>query len=138
MTATVFEKFFRDSAATSREPSAERIADFYAAGFIAGTPRGSAVFKNDAAFLDWLRNLHQFNENRGLVSVEVVSVAEPASLSPRHVLVSVEWGMRFRKTGDRLITFRIAYLMEAAGDSWKILTYISENDESEVIRELGL
>ena len=55
-----FEEFFRDYAATSRDPSAERIAAFYAPSFIAGGPRGSAVFNNDAAFLDWLRNLHEF------------------------------------------------------------------------------
>jgi hypothetical protein len=111
MDQAAFEAFFRDYASTSRDPSAERIAAFYAPSFIAGGPQGSAVFNNDAAFLDWLRNLHQFNERSGLVSVAVVSVATPLSLSPRHALVSVEWGMRFRKTGDRLITFRIAYLM---------------------------
>ncbi|HTA44231.1 MAG TPA: hypothetical protein VK789_17400 [Bryobacteraceae bacterium] len=133
-----FEEFFRDYAATSRDPSAERIAAFYAPSFIAGGPRGSAVFNNDAAFLDWLRNLHEFNERSGLVSVEVVSVAAPVRLSPRHALVSVEWGTRFRKTGDQLITFRIGYLMEGSGDAWKILAYISEEDQSEVMREFDL
>lgn len=136
--AGAFEEFFRDYAATSLQPSAERIAQFYAAGFIAGSPRGSAVFHNDAAFLDWLKNLHQFNERRGMVSVVVVSVEELVSISPRHTLVRVEWGMRFQKTGDQLITFWIAYLMEEITGAWKILAYISEKDESEVMKEFGL
>ena len=53
-------------------------------------------------------------------------------------MVSVEWGTRFRKTGDQLITFRIGYLMEGGGDAWKIRAYISEEDQSEVMREFDL
>lgn len=132
------EPFFRDYAVASVESPVEQIPAFYADSFIASGPRGSAVFKNDEKFIEWLGKIHEFNQRTGMVSMEVVSIEEPVSLSSRHILASVDWGARFRKTGDRLITFRIAYLLEKIGDRWKILAYVSEKDQEDEMRELGL
>jgi hypothetical protein len=52
--------------------------------------------------------------------------------------VHVEWGARFLQTGDRLIKFRIAYLVEAGPDGPRILAYISEKDQEEEMRSEGL
>jgi hypothetical protein len=135
---SALELFFRDYAVASVESPVEQIPPFYADNFIASGPRGSAVFKNDERFLEWLGQVHQFNQRIGMVSMEVVSVEERVSLSSRHILVSVEWGARFTKTGDRLITFRIAYLMEKAEDKWRILAYVSEKDQEDEMQESGL
>ena len=59
-------------------------------------------------------------------------------LSPLHVLAQVRWGARFEKTGDRAIEFEIAYLIERAGESWRVLGYVSERDQDEEMRALGL
>jgi hypothetical protein len=50
----------------------------------------------------------------------------------------VRWSARFAKTGDRAIEFEIAYLLERAGASWQLLGYVSERDEVEEMRALGL
>jgi hypothetical protein len=53
-------------------------------------------------------------------------------------LAQVRWSARFEKTGDRAIEFDIAYLIERAGESWRVLGYVSERDQEEEMRDLGL
>ena len=53
-------------------------------------------------------------------------------------LAQVRWSARFEKTGDRAIEFEIAYLIERAGDAWRVLGYVSERDQEEEMRALGL
>jgi hypothetical protein len=53
-------------------------------------------------------------------------------------LAQVRWSARFEKTGDRAIEFEIAYLIERAGESWRVLGYVSERDQDEEMRALGL
>ena len=130
--------YFEDYAASAAEPSGARTAAFYADSFIAAGPRGSAVFENDHRFLDWLRNVREFNQRAGMLSVNVVSIESPVHLSPLHLLATVEWGARFRNASDRVITFRIAYLLENSSDQWKILAYISEKDQEEEMQKSGL
>jgi hypothetical protein len=134
---TPLEQLFRDYAAASLSDEPERIAAFYAPRFIAAGPKGSAVFDNDAAFLDWLRSVHDFNEQTGMQSMQAVAV-DQRELSPAHSLATVHWGARFRKTGDQLITFDITYLLESLGNGWKILAYISHADQEDEMRRLGL
>ena len=139
MTAAVsLEAFFRDYAAASFASEPERIAEFYAGSFIAAGPAGSAVFKNDDRFIEWLSQLRQFNQHSGMTAMEVVSVEQVKALSERHLLSSVEWGARFKKTGEQLIKFRISYLVERVEETWKILVYVSEKDQEEEMRRLGL
>lgn len=133
-----FEAFFRDYAATASGDSPEKTATFYAPNFIVAGPTGSAAFPNDAAFTDWLRKTHEFNREVGMQSTEVVSAAQVAVLSVVHSLVTVEWGTRFVKTGERLIVFRISYLLERIQDAWKILAYVTEKDQMAEMSELGL
>jgi hypothetical protein len=132
------EFFFRAYGAAAFGPTPELVASFYAESFIAAGPRGSAVFKNDEQFIAWLGEMRQFNERSGMTAMTVVSVNERRLLSERHQLVTVEWGARFEKTGNRLNTFRISYLLERSNDSWKILAYISEKDQEQEMRALGL
>jgi len=134
----VWETFFDSYGAASLDAKPERIASFFGESFIAGGPRGSAVFRSDERFLDWLTQLHQFNLNIGMTAMTPVSIKDSRSLSSRHELVTVEWGARFEKTGERTITFQIAYLLEAAGEDWNIIAYISEKDQEEEMRALGL
>ncbi|HEX4136946.1 MAG TPA: hypothetical protein VHY84_20210 [Bryobacteraceae bacterium] len=130
--------YFQDYAASSAEPSAARTAAFYTDTFMVAGPRGSAAFKNDGNFAIWLRQLYEYNQQVGLLSMSVVSIQEPVLLSPLHILATVEWGARFQKTSDRLITFRITYLLENSNGQWKIISYISEKDQEEEMRNAGL
>jgi hypothetical protein len=126
--------FFRSYATASLGSDPARVATFYAAQFIVGGPGGSAVFTNDEKFLDWLRHVHQFNERTGMTSMEVLSVGAAEPLSNRHLLATVEWGATFTKTGERVIAFRISYLLEQHDQTWQILAYLSEKDQEEEMR----
>ena len=53
------------------------------------------------------------------------------ALSPLHVLAQVRWSGRFEKTGTRAIEFEIAYPLEGAGESWRLLGYVSARDQQE-------
>lgn len=130
--------YFEDYAVASCEDSEARTARFYADSFIAAGPRGSAVFKNDQHFVTWLKQVREYNQRVGMLALQVVSIEQSISVSPLHMVVTVEWGATFRKTADRLITFRITYLLERSGDEWKIMAYISEKDQEEEMQKLQL
>jgi hypothetical protein len=78
-----------------------------------------------------------FNRQHGMRALSPAAVQETV-LSPLHVLAQVRWSARFEKTGDRAIEFDIAYLLERAGESWRVLGYVSARDQGEEMRALGL
>ena len=129
--------FFARYAELSLGTAPERLAPLYAPTFIVAGPEGSQAFANDGKFLDWLRQVRDFNQHHGMQSLAVKDIRE-VPLSPVHTLATVTWGARFQKTGERLVEFAIAYLVERAGDDWKILAYISERDQTEEMQRLGL
>jgi hypothetical protein len=109
----------------------------YADSFVFSGPSGSASFKNDEQFLAWLVQVHEFNQNAGMQSLEVVSVHH-VPLGDHHAFATVEWGARFQKTGDELICFSISYLLRFSDGSPLILAYVSHEDQEEVMRKRGL
>ena len=131
------EQFFAHYAALSMGDDDRALAAMYAPSFFVAGPKGSMTFANDAQFLDWLAQVHAFNRQHGMRAVSPVAVRETV-LSPLHVLAHVRWSARFEKTGPRAAGFEIAYLMERAGESWRVLGYISESDQEEEMRALGL
>jgi hypothetical protein len=131
------EQFFTHYAALSMGDDDRALAAVYAPSFFVAGPTGSMPFANDAQFLDWLGHVRTFNHEHGMRSLSPAAVRETL-LSPLHVLAQVRWSARFEKTGTRAIEFEIAYLMELAGESWRVLGYISARDQEEEMRALGL
>ncbi len=129
--------FFDRYSAASLGSSPELLAGMYAPTFIVGGPHGSKAFPNDTAFLDWLRQVHEFNCTHGMNALEAGAIDERV-LSPLHTLATVRWAARFARSGERRIEFSIAYLLERAGETWRILSYISEQDQDEAMRKEGL
>jgi hypothetical protein len=131
------EPFFARYAALSMGDDDRAMAALYAPSFFVGGPKGSMTFANDARFLDWLAQVRAFNRQHGMCALSPAAVRETV-LSPLHVLAQVRWSARFEKTGTRVIEFEIAYLMELAGESWRVLGYVSARDQEEEMRALGL
>jgi hypothetical protein len=129
--------FFRQYGEHSLHGEPAAIATSYAPTFLVGGPAGSAAFANDEKFLQWLGQLRTFNDQAGMTAMSPAGVRATA-LSPIHALAQVTWSARFARTGDREITFEIAYLVERAGDSWKVLGYVSEADQEAEMKKLGL
>jgi hypothetical protein len=131
------EQFFTRYGQLSMGDDHRALAEMYAPSFFVAGPKGSMVFPNDARFLEWLAQVHAFNRQHGMQAVSPAAVQETV-LSPLHVLAKVRWSARFGKTGDRAIEFEIAYLVERAGESWRVLGYVSARDQEEEMRALGL
>jgi hypothetical protein len=131
------DQFFSRYAARSMSPQPETLAAMYAATFIVGGPEGSHAFTNDTRFLEWLRQVADFNRRHGMRALIAVSIRD-VTLSPLHTLATVIWGARFEKTGDRVIEFEISYLLERVEDEWRILSYISRSDQNAEMAKEGL
>ena len=131
------EQFFTHYAALSMGDDDRALAVLYAASFFVAGPTGSRTFANDAQFLDWLAQIRRFNRQHGMHALSPAAVRETV-LSPLHVLAQVRWSVQFEKTGTRGIEFEIAYLTERAGESWRVLGYVSSRDQEEEMRALGL
>jgi hypothetical protein len=131
------ERFFTHYAALSMGDDDRALAALYAPSFFVAGPKGSMTFANDARFLDWLAHVRAFNRQHGMRALSAAAVRETV-LSPLHVLAQVRWSTRFEKTGARATEFEIAYLMELAGESWRVLGYVSARDQEEEMRALGL
>jgi hypothetical protein len=131
------EQFFARYATLSMADDDRAMAAAYAPNFFVAGPNGSMTFANDARFLDWLAQVRAFNRHHGMRALSPAAVRE-TRLSPLHVLAQVRWSARFENTGDRTIEFEIAYLIELAGESWRVLGYVSERDQQEEMRTLGL
>src|SRR6187397_2017557 len=131
------EQFFAHYAALSMGDDDGATVAVYAPSFFVAGPKGSMTFTNDARYLDWLAHLRAFNRHHGIRALSPAAVRQTV-LSPLHVLAQVRWSARIEKTGDRAIEFEIAYLIELAGESWRVLGYVSARDQDEEMRVLGL
>jgi len=129
--------FFEGYARASLHGEPSELAAVYAPTFLAAGPKGSAAFANDAKLLEWLGQVRDFNRASGMRSMRPTRV-EAQPLSAAHALATVQWSARFDKTGDREIAFQIAYLVERSADTWKILAYVSQEDQEDEMKRLGL
>jgi hypothetical protein len=131
------QQFFTRYAALSMGDDERALAALYAPSFLVAGPTGSMTFANDPRFIDWLAHVRAFNRLHGMSALSPAAVRETV-LSPLHILAQVRWSARFEKTGDRTTEFEIAYLLELAGESWRVLGYVSARDQEEEMRALGL
>ena len=134
---SIIENFFEKYASVSMKSEPDLHAKLYADDFIAAGPSGSAVFKNDAQFLEWLKRIYDFNKKTGMESIRVISVHDNP-ISGQYSLASVKWGAKYKKTGEELIHFEITYLLRFFQNQIKILAYISHEDQERVMKKRGI
>ena len=132
-----FLDYFRRYAAVSFGPEPEKLAEYYDQSFLAAGPKGGAAFRNDEAFLDWLRQVHGFNVKTGLTSMAAEGI-DQVQVSADYTLVTVRWAATFRKTGDAPIRFSISYLLRQTESGFKVSAYVSHEDQEEAMRAHGL
>src|SRR5690606_18469461 len=109
MIADQVRLFFDGYAAASMRADAGAIAALYAGDFIVSSREGSAAFKNDEAFLVWLKSVFDRNAGLGMTSLRVASV-DATPISDHHAFATVQWVTTFEKTGSEEIRFEISYL----------------------------
>jgi hypothetical protein len=138
MSEVDWAKFFREYAAANQAHDAVRVAAFYADGFLVAGPTGAGTFKNDDTFREWLGTLFQFNEQVGVESLDVAGVRASA-IDERHVLVAVDWVMRFSNTEAGPVPFRICYIVSLVDSGRpKLIGYIAQEDQKDLMKRRGL
>src|SRR5690606_3883435 len=80
--AESFRAFFERYASLSTGPHPEQLAALYDESFFVAAPKGSAAFRNDAAFHEWLRQVHDFNAQTGMTSLAPVEL-DVVSVGPQ-------------------------------------------------------
>lgn len=128
--------FFERYAAANNNNDLKSITAFYAENFIAAVPQNNGAFKNDDSFIRWLEQVEQFNRQTGMQHMQVVRIKE-IPISNEYTQATVTWGVKFKKTGDELITFDISYFLYLK-DGPKIIMYISHEDQDDLMKAKGL
>ena len=73
-----------------------------------------------------------------LESLDVAGVRASA-IDERHVLVDVDWVMRFSNTEAGPVPFRICYIVSLLeSGSPKLIGYISQEDQNDLMKRRGL
>jgi hypothetical protein len=109
MSEVDWAKFFREYAAANQAHDAVRVAAFF-----------------------------QFNEQVGVESLDVAGVRASA-IDERHVLVAVDWVMRFSNTEAGPVPFRICYIVSLVDSGRpKLIGYIAQEDQKDLMKRRGL
>ena len=60
-------------------------------------------------------------------------------ISDAYTMVTVHWGVTFRKTGDRPIEFDVTYVIQKTeAEHPKIIMFVTHQDEDQAMKDLGL
>jgi hypothetical protein len=113
----------------------ETTAKFFSDTFISAGPKGTMA-QSRADFESWAKEAAAFYRKMGLVSGKILSSNE-IPLADHHSVVTVHWGVWFRKTGDTPIEFDVSYIVDKTGPEPKIVMFIAHQDEEEAMEKLA-
>jgi hypothetical protein len=129
--------FFEEYAIASLHGKPKDVALYYSNNFMVATKQEAKSFVNDEKFLEWLEGIFTFNKKSGLQEMKVIEVSS-TDIGQYHINATVTWGAKFLKKPDEQIQFDIHYLLNCFDEQFKIILYISEEDQEELMASKGL
>ncbi len=114
----------------------EKIAELYADSFMSAGPTG-IIARSKAEFLREARTASEFYRSIGQTSARIISMSE-SPINEQYSLVTVLWGVTFRKTGDTPVEFDISYVVYKARAEPRIILFITHQDEQKAMEKLGV
>jgi hypothetical protein len=129
-------RFFEAYAEAGNALDADRLATFYGQTCLAAAPGFAAATTDAAQLRAALNNVVEFYRGIGRGETRVESLAEQ-SLGEHHSLVTVGWSTVFPQAGPDRIPFDVSYLIQR-NDEWKIIAFVSHEDERAILQERGL
>ena len=114
----------------------ETTATFFADTFISAGPKGT-IAQSKKEFLSKAKQAADFYRSVGMEYGKILSTKENP-LGDHHSVVTVHWGVKFRKTGYKLIEFDVSYIVDKTGPEPKIVMFVAHQDEEEAMKNLGL
>ncbi len=114
----------------------KKSASFFADTFISAGPKGT-IAQNKKEFEEKAEQASEFYKSVGQTSAKLLSMSETA-ISDAYTIVTIHWGVTFRKTGSEVVEFDVSYLVQLTGEEPKIILFIAHQDEEEAMKKLGL
>jgi hypothetical protein len=128
----VFEK------GLSGDVDAREAAAFYAPAFIAASPAGIFIGKNDAALLKVMKEGYARYRQTGMKSMRLGDI-RLSEIDDHHCMAHVGWTASYARRGqaDVAIKFEVHYLLQNLDGEPKIFGWVS-GDEQELLRQHGI
>ena len=136
MDNTQIEKLFIEYERAFNDLDVKKSAEFFADTFISAGPKGT-IAQNKKDFLKKADQASAFYRSVGQTSARIIS-KNIIPISDQYTMVTVHWGVTFRKTGDNLIEFDVSYIIYQPEDEPSIILFIAHQDEQEAMKKLGL
>lgn len=127
--------FFERYAELSMSGNAYLLAQCYADQFMVGE-KETAVFRNDIQFIEWLNGVFAANKKAGMQTLKLKDIVT-VKWNESFVNATVTWSARFLSVEEE-ISFVIHYLINTSGSPFKIVFYVSEQNEEEMKKEKGI
>lgn len=131
------KNFFDKYSILAHGQDLKALADCYADHFIAAGPKGIMAFSNNEKFIEWLESIQSFNKKSGLQEMTPVKVISSA-IGKAYRFATVTWSVVFAGKKDQPIEFDISYILFHYGGNYKIVQFVSHEDQEEVMKEKGL
>jgi hypothetical protein len=131
------KQFFEGYARASLQGDSTELAKYYAENFMVASEEEADAFVNDKKFIEWLDDVADANRKSGVQDLNVRSVLSTA-LGRHHTSATITWGITFKKKPGKPIEFDIHYLLRHDGDTYKIILYISDDDQQELMEREGV
>ena len=136
METAAIEKLFIEYEKVFNNLDIKKNAELLADTFISAGPKG-AIAQGKKDFLEKAGRAAEFYKSVGQTSAKIIS-KNIIPISDQYLMVTVHWGVTFKKTGDELIEFDVSYIIYEAGDEPRIILFIAHQDEEEAMKNLGL
>ena len=136
MKKTGIKKLFREYEKAFNSLDTRKNAKLMADTFISAGPKGT-IAQSKKEFLNMAGKAAAFYKKVGQTGAKILSMKE-YPLSDSYTMVTVHWGVTFKKTGRKPVEFDVSYLVQHTESKPKIILFISHQDEQEAMKKLGL
>jgi len=131
------KKLFSDYEKAFSDLDFKKSAEPFADTFMSAGPKG-VIAQDKNEFMKLSGQAAEFYRSVGQESARIMAMTE-IQISHEYSLITVHWGVKFKRTGDKPVEFDVSYLVQKIGaDDPKIILFIAHQDEEEAMKKLGL
>ena len=132
-----YEENFNDALSGNVDNIGEILSGSFSDCFIESSPAGVNCGKNDAQFINVIKQGILFYKTIGSESMHVTDT-DITLLDQMHAMCKVSWKYSYKKDAHQgTIDFFVIYFLRFTGNEVKIFAYIA-GDEQKALREAGL
>ena len=135
LTKEQIDEFFSEYETAFSALDMEKSASLFADSFISAGPKGT-IAQSKADLIAKANEAAEFYRKAGQTSARIISKQE-SPITDQYTMVTVHWGVTFKKTGDEITEFDVTYIIQETGAEPKIILFITHQDEEEAMKKLA-